>query len=279
MDPTDATGTGDHPRAGTDPADDGFMSEDRALRAMAEAARRARDTVPGRPVLPPPPQPPGARRGRWTTSRAPSGEDEPSASDGSGSRPPHHGVATDSAVDGEVARAPRWRPRRVAEIAILAGLLIAAVIIGLNVGGGTSRTRAVAPASQHPSTASTAPAAPAAPSPSAGPAPASTAPPSTTALPSTTAPPPPTAGGGPQISSISPAAGTAGQVVTVSGANLVSSDGQVLARFNGQAAGTQCPTRTSCTVTVPSLSGGTSSVTVTITTAEGTSNALPFSYG
>jgi hypothetical protein len=64
----------------------------------------------------------------------------------------------------------------------------------------------------------------------------------------------------------------------ISGANLISSDGQILARFNGQAAPTRCPTQTSCNVTVPTISGAASSVTVTVTTAQGTSNSLAFSY-
>jgi hypothetical protein len=67
--------------------------------------------------------------------------------------------------------------------------------------------------------------------------------------------------------------------VVVSGVNLISADGQILARFNGAAAPTRCPTQTSCTVTVPSMGAGPSSVTLTVTTAAGTSNALTFSYG
>jgi hypothetical protein len=68
-------------------------------------------------------------------------------------------------------------------------------------------------------------------------------------------------------------------VVVISGANLISADGMILARFNGAAAQTQCPARTSCSVTVPDISSPVSTVSVTVTTAAGTSNALTFSYG
>ena len=67
--------------------------------------------------------------------------------------------------------------------------------------------------------------------------------------------------------------------MVISGAKLMSADGQVLTRFNGAAAPTRCQTQTSCTVTVPSMGAAPSSVTVTVTTAAGTSNALTFSYG
>jgi hypothetical protein len=78
---------------------------------------------------------------------------------------------------------------------------------------------------------------------------------------------------------MSPSDGTAGQVVAISGTNLISADGVILARFNGAAAQTRCPARTSCTVTVPDLSSPASTVSVTVTTAAGTSNALTFAYG
>jgi hypothetical protein len=65
----------------------------------------------------------------------------------------------------------------------------------------------------------------------------------------------------------------------ISGTNLVSADGQILARFNGAVAPTRCPARTSCSVTVPGNSSPASTVSVTVTTAAGTSNALTFSYG
>jgi hypothetical protein len=102
--------------------------------------------------------------------------------------------------------------------------------------------------------------------------------PATTVTPSPAMPPVAPPGGGPELSSISPASGAAGQVVVVSGANLMSADAHILARFNGADAPTRCQTQTSCTVTVPSLGPVPPNVTVTVTTVSGTSNALTFLY-
>lgn len=86
-------------------------------------------------------------------------------------------------------------------------------------------------------------------------------------------------GGPPVLSALSPSTGAAGQSVTVSGTNFISADGVVQARFGGQLAPTACPVQTSCTVTVPTMTGSPTSVPVTITTAGGTSNALAFTFG
>jgi hypothetical protein len=67
-------------------------------------------------------------------------------------------------------------------------------------------------------------------------------------------------------------------IVVVQGANLFSSNGLVLARFDGQPTHTICPTQTSCKVTVPPLPGSPTQVRVTVTTASGTSNTLIFAY-
>ena len=83
----------------------------------------------------------------------------------------------------------------------------------------------------------------------------------------------------PELSSLTPPEGSSGQTVTVSGANLFSADGQILTRFGGQTAPTSCPTQTSCMVTVPANASPSSSVPVTITTDSGTSNSLIFVYG
>jgi hypothetical protein len=83
----------------------------------------------------------------------------------------------------------------------------------------------------------------------------------------------------PFLSSLSPSTGAAGQSVTVTGTNFLSADGQIVARFGGQVTSTSCPDETSCTVTVPALSGSPRSVKVTITTESGTSNTLNFRYG
>jgi len=82
--------------------------------------------------------------------------------------------------------------------------------------------------------------------------------------------------GPPVISSLSPASGSAGQSVTVSGANFLSSSGQIVATFDGQVAPTSCPAQNTCTVTVPSSNAP--SVQVVITTASGASNAETFTY-
>ena len=90
---------------------------------------------------------------------------------------------------------------------------------------------------------------------------------------------PATGGGPPVLSALSPSTGAAGQSVVVSGANFISADGVIQARFGGQLAPTACPVQTSCTVTVPTMTGSPTSVPVTITTNGGTSNALTFTFG
>ena len=82
--------------------------------------------------------------------------------------------------------------------------------------------------------------------------------------------------GPPVISSLSPASGSAGQSVMVSGANFLSTSGQIVATFNGQVAPTSCPAQNTCTVTVPSSNAP--SAQVVITTAGGASNAETFTY-
>lgn len=84
--------------------------------------------------------------------------------------------------------------------------------------------------------------------------------------------------GVPVISSLTPSSGTAGETIRVTGANFISSNGQIVATFNGQAAPTSCPAQNTCTVTVPPQSGP-SSAQVSITTAGGTSNPVTFTYG
>jgi hypothetical protein len=86
-------------------------------------------------------------------------------------------------------------------------------------------------------------------------------------------------GNPPQISSVTPASGSAGQTVTIAGSNFLSSDGQIVASFSGQVTATSCPSQDVCTVTVPPPSAGETSARVIITTGSGTSNAVAFSYG
>jgi IPT/TIG domain len=100
--------------------------------------------------------------------------------------------------------------------------------------------------------------------------------PSTTSIEPSSAPPA-TTGGPPVISALEPASGAPGQGIEVAGANFVSSNGQILATFNGQIAPTSCPAQNACTVTVPPSAGGPTAQ-VTISTASGTSNAVTFTY-
>jgi IPT/TIG domain len=89
---------------------------------------------------------------------------------------------------------------------------------------------------------------------------------------------PSTPGSPPQITSLSPASGSPGQTLTVNGSQFLSSDGSIVASFNGQVTATSCPSQAVCTVTVPPPSPGASSAQVTIATSSGTSNAVTFSY-
>lgn len=80
---------------------------------------------------------------------------------------------------------------------------------------------------------------------------------------------------GPTIVSLTPSSGAAGQRVQISGSNLFSPDGQVLAHFGGQVAPTSCSSQTTCSAVAPA---GAGRVQVTVTTAAGTSNPVWFSY-
>jgi hypothetical protein len=65
--------------------------------------------------------------------------------------------------------------------------------------------------------------------------------------------------------------------VQVAGTNFLSSNGQIVASFDGEVAPTSCPAQNVCTVTVPPMTGP-AAAQVTITTAGGTSNAVTFTY-
>ncbi|HWC39254.1 MAG TPA: IPT/TIG domain-containing protein [Acidimicrobiales bacterium] len=251
---------------------------------MGEASRRVRESNSGVASAAADVHEPPSTGGDGANSRPPIAEAERPTDDGSGSELVHHDLAFGALTGQEAAALRQRRIRRLTGVGLLCGAVLAIAVVALNAGGGSgsSRTNAVARTGAHPSTTS--------PTRPTAPPPAPTSPPSTRALQpaptapvptTTTLPPPPatTSGGGPELSSITPAQGTAGQTVVVSGTNLKSSDGQVLARFNGQPAGTSCPAPTSCTLTVPAISGAPSSVTITVTTAAGTSNSLAFSYG
>lgn len=84
--------------------------------------------------------------------------------------------------------------------------------------------------------------------------------------------------GAPVLAAIRPATARPGTEVTLTGANLFSPDGSVLARFGKVPARTRCPTERRCTVVVPKAPAGTTGVRVRVRTAAGVSNALAFAY-
>ncbi|HWE65146.1 MAG TPA: IPT/TIG domain-containing protein [Acidimicrobiales bacterium] len=89
---------------------------------------------------------------------------------------------------------------------------------------------------------------------------------------------PSTPGAPPHISSLTPASASPGQTITATGSNFLSSNGSIVASFNGQVTATSCSSEDVCTVTVPPAPAGATSAHVTITTSSGISNAIAFSY-
>jgi hypothetical protein len=86
------------------------------------------------------------------------------------------------------------------------------------------------------------------------------------------------AGPRPQLVSVSPTAGRAGQLVTISGDNLYSPDGLIQASLGGADAPVRCTTQTTCVVTVPMGLVPSQDEPLVIETQVGTSNALIFFY-
>jgi hypothetical protein len=89
---------------------------------------------------------------------------------------------------------------------------------------------------------------------------------------------PATEGAVPVLTSLNPSTGDDGQVVTISGVNFMSTNGQVVAQIGGQVAPTSCPIQTSCTVTVPNLGPSSRTVQITMRTEAGTSRPVTFHY-
>ena len=87
-----------------------------------------------------------------------------------------------------------------------------------------------------------------------------------------------TPGPPPSIASLSPKSGAAGQTITIAGSNFMSPSGHISAAFDGQTASIACPAPSTCTVTVPTLSGPPGPVKVTVTTDSGVSNSANFTY-
>ena len=80
------------------------------------------------------------------------------------------------------------------------------------------------------------------------------------------------------LSAVQPASGAAGQVVVITGTNLISLSGQITAHVGAQVALIACPEQTSCLVDVPAATGTDPSAPLTVTTDSGTSNPLTFTY-
>jgi len=232
----------------------------RALGAMESAVRRARASAGAPPLAPPPPP-----RTQGTARRVDVAPPHEAGRPPAPPREPHP-----PARPGEVAPPPsrpeRWLLPTVVTVAVLVVAATIALIVSLT---GSSAPSSSTAAGSGPAT--TVPSRPPSTHPRNGGSPATT--PTTPSTTTTVAVAP---AGPPVISSLSPASGSAGQSVTVSGANFLSATGQIVATFNGQVAPTSCPAQNTCTVTVPSSNAP--SAQVVITTAGGASNAETFTY-
>jgi len=222
----------------------------KALGAMELAARRAREArterITGAQDPDTPPEP-----GQPTASVEPQDLNE---------RPAPQTIAT-------VPR-ERWLAVAVGVAALL--VVIAAIALAISLSSSSSPVATPPPPHGAAHTGGTASQPGTHPSPPSG---ASAAPQTTSTLPSLATP-----GGAPVITSLNPSSGGSGQTIQVTGSNFLSSDGQIVATFAGQVAPTICPSQTTCTVTVPSGSPTSGSVSVAITTSAGTSNAVTFTY-
>lgn len=234
----------------------------RALGAMAEAVRRSREAVtrtgPGDPAVPPPPRPVASTR--RDPSRPPDPPRRP--------QPAPQGAGTSGV---SVERSLTWSVWVVA-----AAVLVAAVALGISMAshgsGGPSSPTAVSGTTTHPTSPATPAATPSHRARHRAPATQGSTPPAATVS-SPAAP-----GSLPVLTSLSPPGGAPGQTLVISGANFLSSDGQIVARFGGVVTATSCPDQHTCSVTVPTWTGPPGTVGVTITTSAGTSNALNFAY-
>jgi hypothetical protein len=243
-----------HRRSIPEPGADRWVPRPDLSDALAEVVRKAREAGGAAPLQPLRPRP---------RQLDPIGPDEAL-------------VVTDPVAPG---RPPRRPPesrslglRRllagvaaVAVVAIILGAADLAVIVSHHQSG-APRASGSAPASS-PATSTTRP-------PGAG----STSTTTTAAAPSSTTAA--SAGAGsPHLSSVTPGHGAAGRVVTVHGSNLYSpSTGVVLARVDGMPAPTECPSQSTCQVTIPQLPSHPRTAYLSITTQSGTSNPLTFRY-
>lgn len=260
---------------------------DQALAAMANATRRAREVTGGVPLRPSTERASGRHVAQRPVFRRHAIGGRPLVGSGAAWE------STDVA-GGATTRPPRHRLRRSrlarsVGTGVALGLVIAGLIAALNlaVGSGshptaTVRTSSHRPANSHPPTTVSTPPPTASPSSTTPVTQTTTAPPRTTVTTAAPAPPPlprATSPAAPQLSAISPDGGGPGQLVTITGANLISSNGIVVASFNGELTRTVCPVTTACSVVVPNLGPAPGRAVVVVTTAQGTSNGLAFSYG
>ena len=84
-------------------------------------------------------------------------------------------------------------------------------------------------------------------------------------------------GPSPVLLAISPSSSGPGQSVTLEGKGFFSPDGHITVLFGARPAPVYCPSETTCHVTVPGPPGA-GTVTVTVQTEAGASNALSFTY-
>lgn len=84
--------------------------------------------------------------------------------------------------------------------------------------------------------------------------------------------------GHPAIYSIVPTSGTAGDTVSLVGADLFSTDGQLVVLFGQTPAVTRCADEQHCSAVVPALASSNAAVKVRIRSAAGNSNSLEFRY-
>lgn len=219
----------------------------------------------------PPPGGPG-RRPPSETEQAPLWAEPPT--------PRHPPEDHPAASPPEPAIALTWPPRHARKppifwVAVVVGvivLVLGAVVVVLAV---ESNVRPVHTSATRPSSSvTTAPSRATAPEPTTP----ATTPSTAVTTPSPTQPASPSGGGLPEIGSIAPASGPAGQSVVISGTDLFSADGVVQVFFGTQDAPVRCPSQTSCTAVVPELPGPARTLPVTVSTEAGTSNALSFSY-
>jgi hypothetical protein len=81
---------------------------------------------------------------------------------------------------------------------------------------------------------------------------------------------------GPVMTALQPSTGGVGEAVIVTGTGFYSPTGRIRATVGGQTAFVSCPDQTTCTLTIPPLTGTATADPVVIITDTGTSNPLTF---